>query len=123
MTKQEMFDRAYKGVVAQGRICQGAGGACVYYDARDGSRCAWGHVLTEEQAKASPTGTCIGSAGAYNKALGYTDTELSFGRGLQRAHDYSHNVDQFMEQMQHLATLHELTIPQVEKQHDKAGDV
>lgn len=87
-TYQEMFDRAYRGLAAQG-FHQAATmiGSCVYYDPMTGRRCAWGHV--------DPVGTQnVGSVtlrALHQLGLGLArelnEREILFAQDLQAAHD------------------------------------
>jgi hypothetical protein len=59
MTPQEIFDKAFAGIVAQGKPAFSLESGCEYVK-EDGSRCAVGVLLDEETAK-SWTGAHVGS--------------------------------------------------------------
>ena len=53
MTRQDMFNRAYRGVLAQGgQATDPDTGRCVYFDPETNRRCGVGHVLPLPIAKA-----------------------------------------------------------------------
>jgi hypothetical protein len=122
MTKQEMFNRAYIGVVQQGGRAVNESNDCVYYRESDGARCGWGHVLTKLQAKECPPGSLGFSDNVrdYCRGLSYTQDEMAFGSELQYAHDGAKTLDMFKERMAMLAQNFNLTIPEVttEKKDD-----
>lgn len=47
---QYYFDRAWHGVVKQGRPAMIVGGRCTYFDSENGCRCAVGHMVTPAKA-------------------------------------------------------------------------
>lgn len=105
MTKQEMFNLAWKGLAGQGWRAARAHGSCAYYLGREDTdlpegllemRCAWGWV--------DPTGTTVTNqygavkerycgtvkdlnAGSIGLAAELERDDLEFARLLQLAHD------------------------------------
>lgn len=87
-TRQEMFDRAARGLRKQGFLRSMSGTACAYDDGA-GKRCAWGHVdkiLTSED----------GTAGIYRlRQRGYSLAsrllvgDVGFAADLQDVHDFA----------------------------------
>ena len=95
MTKQEMFDKAVRGLAKQcwkraARVTDIGNSICVYQD-KDGNRCAWGWIdlsLTDDEG---------GVATLKNRGIGIAatlnDDELEFASLLQLAHDETTNCD------------------------------
>lgn len=107
-----MFDKAWRGLEAQGwRKAVGASG-CEYCIVMDGAvlRCAWGHV--------DPEGT--GNRRGYVSELRDTGRglaatldawQLMFAEALQRAHDQSDAGQDMRWAMEALARMYQLTVP------------
>lgn len=88
-TRQEMFDRAVRGLRAQGwRQAIGADGACRYRTTdRDGKvlRCAWGHVdtsLSDYEGSLTSLRNC-----GYGIAGRLDEHDASWAQSLQMVHD------------------------------------
>ena len=80
MTKQEILDKAVRGLRAQNWQPAYKDGSCMY-QTYSGLRCAWGHVdttLTWESCKASKTNLFMDICG-----------DADFANELQAAHDCS----------------------------------
>lgn len=113
MSKQEAFDRALKGVRAQGGFAE-RNGTCVYYDEKTERRCGIGHCFTRAQAmdlqdeldvqggRQSAIHCRIPAAAAREAGL-----PVSFLRELQPRHDRAavhDDVLMFERRMHQLAT-------------------
>ena len=107
MTKQELLDKAIAGLAAQGYMrCKDVWG-CLYWRA-DGSRCAVGHLLSEDLAKEAACnhwGSVYFMAPENYQALcreiGAVDSR--FLNSLQLAHDMGHTPDQMRKNLKGLA--------------------
>jgi len=119
MNYQEAFNKAYIGVIQQGRR-SGHGQNCLY---RDGTaKCGIGHLIPDEHYKEDFEGagvSCNVECGTMGEALeagGFPDAakHLEFLSDLQDAHDFSGDpfIDQFKAKMEILATRYNLTIPE-----------
>lgn len=110
LTKQEMFDRAYRGLASQGwRRSTGSSG-CVYLTA-DGRRCAWGWVDTSLESDA------YGSVGRLRRhgigiAASLDDSMLEFAERLQIRHDNADD-DHLRMRLEEFAAEHSLSIPEL----------
>ena len=120
MNKQEIFNKAYKGVMTQGCRAVGRLGACQYENAQ-GNKCAIGHCL--------PGGheafTAVGNIWAVLN--NHPDLKEHFGiegpgdgnflTSLQRAHDDCRDPDSFVVvyggNMRAIASRHDLTVPKL----------
>lgn len=111
MTKQEMFDLAYRGLHSQGwRRCINSRGECVY---TEGCRhCAWGWVDNN-----IPPSALGGVNSLRDEAVGLAallnDDEVNFAMELQTAHDIDKPYQSMRERFDALARRHGLTIPEV----------
>jgi hypothetical protein len=117
LTKQEMFDRAVRGLRAQNwqrcvTIDESGTIRCVYYDPETGFRCAWGHV--------DPEGTKWNRGNVFGLrqdgvglAAQLDHDTLPFAEQLQEAHDFIDEELPPMEQRFRLiAEQHGLTWPE-----------
>lgn len=84
MTRQEMLDRAVRGLRSQGWRPAMAAGACRYLTP-DGLRCAWGHVDPEGTAGSGTTPVRRLSVGV---AATLESADLVFAERLQLCHDW-----------------------------------
>lgn len=121
MTPQEMFDKAYLGVIAQGRKSEKPNGGCAYRGAQ-GSKCGIGHLIPDDLAHAWDDRTNSSIAHIRStKAYPIPDfivTNRSLACALQDAHDCCENIDfinEFKYRMSKVAADFKLTIPQLEK--------
>jgi hypothetical protein len=98
-TRQALFNKTYKGVLAQGKA-SARNGTCVYLS-EDGSRCAVGHLINKSLIRDSFNTFAIGNALRDNSKEGtmlrtalkksHVDLvgDFSLLHALQRAHDDS----------------------------------
>lgn len=121
LTQQEMFDKAYTGVVNQGERCHN-GYDCVYLNEENGHMCALGHVMKGIVDDASPLWEAEG--GVYSLLNDAEDEEENldwlvkhkyFAAAIQDAHDTCNNeeafVGDFKRKMDHVATEYNLVVP------------
>lgn len=113
LTKQEMFDRAWRGLKAQGwvRAYDKETSRCEYLTS-DGLRCAWGHVDPDGTAKPVAKGRSV--FGLKEDDVGLA-ADLSwnlvdFGHRLQMAHDNAPD-DGLEARLREFAAAQGLTIP------------
>lgn len=99
MTLQEIFDKSVRACILQGRPAFNLYSGACKYEARDGSRCAVGHLLDDAQIK--EYGDVEGDVGALvqremprTPLPEYFDDEgvLRFLTRLQLAHDQTESV-------------------------------
>ena len=115
MTKQEIFDKAYLGVLRQGGLATAPSGGCFY--SLDGKFCAAGQLMTPEQGD-QLVGLGLNSApfDRANRALHLLPTELvPFVEQLQVAHDTVLTLDSFAKKMKIIALENDLTVPEFTK--------
>ena len=92
MTHQGMFNRAYRGVLAQGgKATHPDTGHCVYFDPETNRRCGVGHVLPLPIAKAwarrnEPSVCAVSLRAVEEFGVGYEE-HSEFLESLQLAHD------------------------------------
>lgn len=114
LTKQEMFDRAYRGLASQGWKRAADGGRCLYLT-DDGRRCAWGWI--DPEATASVEAMSIGDVRdlKYERvglASSLDKEDLNFALDLQQEHDMS--TDRTLARnMREFAARHSLAIPEL----------
>jgi hypothetical protein len=108
LTKQEMFDRAYRGLASQGWRRAVSDRGCSYAT-DDGRRCAWGWV--DMSLGASVTGpVSLLRAKKIGLAADLDDGAFEFADDLQACHDSTD--DQSLErEFAFFAVRHNLTIP------------
>lgn len=110
MTIQEMFDRAYLGLKAQGfeRAINSDGGC--FYQTLDGKRCAWGHV-----DHSVPANTPANMYGLRYFGVGLAaqleHPEFMFAVSLQGTHDTSNTPKEVEEALLVLAKTYRLVVP------------
>lgn len=114
MTMQEAFDKAYNGVVSQGRKSLGPSGCQMY--SPDGERCSIGHLLTNEQINTHQLNNA--DALRVHMRLGQIvegHDSFRFLYLLQAAHDQSGSyfdfVRDFKDRMALVATEFNLKVP------------
>lgn len=97
MTHQEMFEKAVRGVLAQGRLAQDSPGGSCFYEMQDGSRCAAGHLLTDEQiAQVIEREANENSFASINSWLHVVPAEnQNFVADLQQVHDGAIDLEDF----------------------------
>lgn len=121
LTRQEMFDKAYIGVVKQGRKSSSNKG-CLYLNPKTGDRCAVGHIFNDEELSAC--GDFLGGIEGLWEYKQHEITSFEWGdlgllEGLQGAHDtwvdgYKADfVTYFKEKAAAVAKHYNLTIPEV----------
>lgn len=111
MTRQEMFDRAFRGLASQGwRRAVNEHGACQYLT-EDGRRCAWGWVDPDDTTNATGTVLTLRAAGC-GLAAHLLPDDLRFARALQIAHDQAPD-DELEASMRKFAEDWALTCPEV----------
>lgn len=130
MTRQEMFNKAYIGVILQGgpsvKVAKDGCRSYVYLERGTGRKCGVGQLLTDEEL--ADVGSTIGSVFSLSDDWGVLSDkpkpawlhsdELSFLSNLQDAHDNPYYLDgeafirRFKDDMGKLAKQYELTVPQ-----------
>jgi hypothetical protein len=120
MTRQEMFNKAWHGVIAQGGPSM-VDGHCLYRG-WNGRKCGVGHLIGDEVAHRwdmlKKSGVAFMSADMISKA-GLAPSDQQFLVDLQNAHDASGNhgstdkqfIAEFIKSMADVATRYSLTIP------------
>lgn len=123
MTPQEMFDTAYLKIIQQGQKCTAHNGGCKYRGP-SGLKCAIGHMIPDDLAKAWDDRT-------NSSILHIRDTpkfpvpdflkeNRTLASEIQQAHDYGGDYDHsefvkgFKERMAQVAKDYKLTIPDLE---------
>lgn len=123
MTPQEMFDKAYLGVIQQGSKSENAIGGCVYRG-QSGNKCGIGHLIPDDLAKAWDKRTNssiahIRETEAY-PIPDFIKNNMALACAMQAAHDYCANYDhyafikEFKYRMEQVAKDYKLTIPQLQ---------
>lgn len=112
MTNQQMFDKAVRGLRAQGFQRSMQGTRCCYHSS-DGKKCAWGHV--------DPEGTpqlLDGIHALYKDKVGVAGQlmrdQVDFAVDLQEAHDEGLSSVLMEENLRALATQYNLTFPEAQ---------
>jgi hypothetical protein len=111
MTKQEIFDKAILGLMAQGRLGYGENCRCSYT-----AGCAIGQLMTDEQRTKYDEAKC---ALVENIVRYFPDDELAlelapeteFCVELQFVHDGADDLCDFLKKAKQLAMEHNLTFP------------
>jgi hypothetical protein len=111
MTKQEIFDKAILGLMAQGKLGRRGKFWNSYTDG-----CAIGQLMTKEQRIKFDEARCIFVediiSGFPNDELALElAPEAEFCAALQFAHDGADSLRGFLKQAKHLATKYNLTFP------------
>lgn len=112
LTKQEMFNRAWTGLKAQGFTRAWTAETGCVYAAPDGRRCAWGHVdlsLTAEDE--DDTSIPNLRAAGIGLAAELDGPGLTFALVLQDAHDVAYVPGHMETRLRALAGHYGLTIP------------
>lgn len=110
MDRQEMFDRAVKGLASQGwERSLGAGGKCSYRGV-DGRRCAVGWLLDDEDVDGFAQVPYGGLPSHVRSKLG-GDTHYCFVGHLQNAHDYGKTPIDMRCNLRNLAEWYGLALP------------
>tara|TARA_R100001244_G_scaffold105196_2_gene78047 strand:+ start:1915 stop:2295 length:381 start_codon:yes stop_codon:yes gene_type:complete len=121
LTNQEIFDAAYKGVMAQGNRCVNEKGKCVYLGPNN-QRCAASHVFAISDPNVSlKRFKSSESSGIVMRHFGYLDEKAdAFIRSLQDIHDSAGKneksipfIDHYHQDMVDFAHMKGLTIPEV----------
>lgn len=127
--RQDHFNKAYLGVIAQGEPATtpssyGSSGLRCVYLTDNGSKCAVGHILTEEELR--KYGSVMGGVSdLWNDMYSRGDADYehpfyadgSFYSAMQERHDdlmgYSgpEFVEAFKQEMREFAKIYELTVP------------
>lgn len=116
MTPQEIFNKAYLGVLRQGKLSQDVEGVCLYRAPR-GLKCAVGHLLTDAEAEGlddrnSPLGTVsLMRSSRASQLPGYFKANLDLLQDLQEAHDGSYSIAHFRDRCALVAEDHKLEVP------------
>jgi hypothetical protein len=134
LTKQQMFDKAYLGVIAQGGPSMNEiESLCLYRDTGRNRRCGVGHVITDEaydpEIENIGVNALIEDTNAdspkLERALAASgvdvddDGVMDFLRDMQSAHDTAAGestelfIGSFEHRMAIVATTHALTVPEV----------
>jgi hypothetical protein len=89
MNKQEAFDTACRGIIAQGKKSADETGSCLYRS-KDGCKCAIGHLIPDEEYEPRMENKMIISYFTWIKSLNEirkSENGELFLHELQRAHD------------------------------------
>lgn len=89
-SRQEMYDRAYRGLAGQDWERVTVNGHCAYLKVSDGRilRCAWGHVDPEETGRCADAGNVFDLAWAKVGLAGrLSEDDLMWADELQGMHD------------------------------------
>ena len=126
MTRQEMFNKAWHGVIAQGGPSNNKAGTGCAYRGEDGKKCGVGHLIDDTTARRwdRSSAPAIGQRRASAlRAAGLPSEDKDFLRRLQNAHDdagmdsrFNPSVDfvaQFQANMREVADRFNLTMPEV----------
>ncbi len=123
MTPQEMFDKAYLGVIQQGSKSNNPDGSCAYRG-QSGNKCGIGHLIPDDLAKAwdKRTNSSILHIRATERfpIPDFIKKNMSLARDLQAAHDtcasYDHHafLREFKHRMAQVAKDYKLTIPEID---------
>lgn len=123
MTPQEMFDKAYLGVIAQGERSEKYNGYCAYRG-QNGSKCGIGHLIPDDLAKAwdrrSHSAIAKIKSTKAHPIPDFIKNNLALACAMQAAHDDSPSYDnggfirEFKCRMEQVAKDYKLTIPQLE---------
>lgn len=113
LTKQEVFNIAWKKMIAQGKKSMASGQAktCVY-ESQDGSRCAIGIFATDEEIPLMENFPVYALGRRMPQALRGFDS--LFLTDLQKAHDETSEtffVEDFKSNMRRLANYYNLQVP------------
>ena len=117
MTRQEMFNRAYLGIIRQGGLGKTLDGRCMY-TTPNGWHCGVGHCMTEAQlaeALASPNLNIDVPSTLVRAGILPPEFNVSFANKLQEVHDNSEALVDFIEMMKGLAAEFSLTVPSLEE--------
>lgn len=117
MTRQEAFNTAYLGVIAQGHPSRTAKG-CLYRGPNN-TKCGIGQLLTDEEARGLDDTGDTGVEGVFKDGLlpsRFVRGDLEFYVALQEAHDEAsigddEFVDDFKDRMHVVADHYKLEIP------------
>lgn len=121
MTRQEMFDRAVRGLREQNFRQSKKNGSCEYQSA-NGDRCAWGHVddtLTDQCGSVTDLHLAFNRDSAdYSLRITSTSLTASLNRetvrwadDLQRCHDEAEGPDDMQRRLRDFGNQHELVWP------------
>lgn len=116
-TRQEMFDRAWRGLKSQGwrqaiEVRDDGWTVCKYLT-DDGLRCAWGWVDTD--INPALTGTVgLLRRGGHGLAARLSDEDALFADDLQCAHDVAEDSGKIRSNLARLADRYGLSIPDEE---------
>lgn len=98
MKRQEIFNKAYLGLKAQGKPAKSKYGAC-YYSDNEGNKCAIGHLIADDTAKSwekcgySDTSITSMVQHQQNGVEPWMNENIVFLSALQRRHDTIGNWD------------------------------
>ncbi len=116
MNRQEAFDKAYKGIVAQGCISLLDNSFNCAYRGADGAKCAVGHLITDEQITKYAIGNTVA---VYSfpeeliaELLPEDDDAMLFFEELQGVHDGAGGVSEFKTRAAKFAKEYKLTVPE-----------
>lgn len=121
MNRQEAFEKAYKGIVAQGCAARSPHGACLYRGPGN-TKCAIGHLLTDEQIVKHNIPEGLGASFLPRSLLeellpGDIGAPMFFG-DLQSVHDGAAHaegkfIDAFNSRAGAFASNYDLVVPEV----------
>jgi len=125
LTRQEIFDKAYLGIAAQGFVMSQQNlGRCAYRGAH-GLKCAIGQLIPDDRydPKMEIGISVLGEAGntqidkiwnqfpIFQELIGEGD--LRFAKWLQAAHDNGYTPENMKEELTQFADRNNLTIPEI----------
>ena len=115
MNKQEMFNKAYLGILKQGKRSTDDNWDNVYRGA-DGSKCSIGFLIPDELYNKNIEYADVGYPMVLELIPHGEDISLDFLYALQEAHDSHHGtnetfIDQFKTAMSHVANEFGLEVP------------
>lgn len=110
LTRQEIFDTAYRGLEAQG-FKQSLNGSGCSYRGDDGRKCAIGHIIPDERYNSDMEGIAADNLAdkCLNDLIAISDYDFIWR--LQRCHDGSYEPKAMQECLRELADGYDLTVP------------
>lgn len=110
---QEWFDRAARGVLAQGKPSMGTfrGRPSCMYRGSDGEKCNFGHLIEDSEYDSNMEGSSAQGITRHFSQLERFMPHIKFLTYLQNAHDYADRTDfipDYKSRMRDLATKYNL---------------
>lgn len=115
LTRQEMFDRAVRGLRSQGyRQCRSDVGGCAYTSEDGTEHCAWGWVDTSLERH---TNIYVSRLAEENVGVArqlQSDADIAWARALQECHDLASTPERMENKLRDFAACYSLTWPEGE---------